>query len=66
MGMVGTSLGSCYAFLASVHDPRIEVNVFNHCSTYFADVVWEGFRRSTSARAWNRRSRSSSCATPGR
>ena len=29
-------------FLASVHDPRLEVNVFNHCSTYFADVVWEG------------------------
>jgi hypothetical protein len=42
IGIVGTSLGSCYAFLASVHDPRIKVNVFNHCSTYFADVVWEG------------------------
>jgi hypothetical protein len=26
----------------SAHDPRIKVNVFNHCSTYFADVVWEG------------------------
>jgi len=42
VGLCGTSLGSCYAFLASVHDPRLEVNVFNHCSTYFADVVWEG------------------------
>jgi alpha/beta hydrolase family protein len=42
LGIVGTSLGSCYAFLASAHDPRIRVNVFNHCSTYFADVVWEG------------------------
>ena len=42
IGVVGTSLGSCYAFLASVHDPRLKVNVFNHCSTYFADVVWEG------------------------
>src|SRR5579863_5859879 len=42
VGLVGTSLGSCYAFLASTHDPRIEVNVYNHCSTYFADVVWEG------------------------
>ncbi|HML17984.1 MAG TPA: hypothetical protein VK419_13215 [Bryobacteraceae bacterium] len=42
VGIVGTSLGSCYAFLASTHDPRLEVNVFNHCSTYFADVVWEG------------------------
>jgi hypothetical protein len=42
IGIVGTSLGSCYAFLASVHDPRFRVNVFAHCSTYFADVVWEG------------------------
>lgn len=42
LGIVGTSLGSCYAYLASAHDPRISVNVFNHCSTYFADVVWTG------------------------
>jgi hypothetical protein len=42
IGIVGTSLGSCYAFLASTHDNRLRVNVFNHCSTYFADVVWEG------------------------
>lgn len=42
LGIVGTSLGSCYAFLASAHDARIRVNVFNHCSTYFADVVWDG------------------------
>lgn len=42
IGIVGTSLGSCYAFLASAHDARIRVNVFNHCSSYFADVVWTG------------------------
>src|SRR5487761_2474969 len=42
IGICGTSLGSCYAFLASAHDPRLRVNVFNHCSTYFADVVWTG------------------------
>jgi len=42
VGLLGTSLGSCYAFLASTHDPRFEVNVYNHCSTYVADVVWEG------------------------
>jgi dienelactone hydrolase len=42
IGICGTSLGSCYAFLASTHDQRLKVNVFNHCSTYFADVVWEG------------------------
>ncbi len=42
LGIVGTSLGSCYAFLASAHDARIKVDVFNHCATYFADVVWTG------------------------
>ena len=42
LGIIGTSLGSCYAFLASAHDQRIRTNVFNHCSTYFADVVWRG------------------------
>lgn len=42
IAIVGTSLGSCYAFLASAHDPRFRVNAFNHCSTYFADVVWTG------------------------
>ncbi len=42
LGIVGTSLGSCFAFLVSAHDPRIAVNVFNHCSTYFGDVVWTG------------------------
>jgi dienelactone hydrolase len=41
-GIMGTSLGSCYAFLASAHDERIKVNAFNHASTYFADVVWTG------------------------
>lgn len=42
LGIVGTSIGSCYAFLASAFDDRIRVNLFNHCSTYVADVVWEG------------------------
>jgi len=42
LGIVGTSLGSCYAFIATAHDPRIKVAVFNHASTYFADVVWHG------------------------
>jgi hypothetical protein len=41
-GILGTSLGSCYAYLASAHDPRIKVNVYNHASTWFGDVVWEG------------------------
>jgi dienelactone hydrolase len=42
LGIVGTSLGSCYAFLAAAHDPRIKVAAFNHASTYVADVVWHG------------------------
>jgi dienelactone hydrolase len=41
-GILGTSLGSCYAFIASAHDARLEVNAFNHASTYFGDVVWTG------------------------
>jgi dienelactone hydrolase len=42
LGIVGTSLGSAYAYLATSHDERISVNVFNHCSTHPADVVWSG------------------------
>ncbi len=42
IGIVGTSLGSCYAFLASAHEPRLKTCVYNHCSSYFADVVWTG------------------------
>jgi hypothetical protein len=41
-GVLGTSLGSCYGFLASAHDPRIRINAFNHASTAFGDVVWAG------------------------
>ncbi len=41
-GVLGTSLGSCYAFLASAHDRRIRVNAFNHASAAFGDVVWDG------------------------
>jgi dienelactone hydrolase len=41
-GVLGTSLGSCYAFLASAHDKRIRVNAFNHASTAFGDVAWAG------------------------
>src|SRR5215468_7565127 len=42
VGIIGTSLGSCYAFLAGAHEPRVKATVFNHGSTYFADVVWTG------------------------
>jgi hypothetical protein len=42
VGIVGTSVGSCTAFLAFVHDEQIDAGVFNHVSGYFADVVWRG------------------------
>jgi hypothetical protein len=41
-GVLGTSLGSCYAFIAAAHDPRLQVCAFNHASTSFGDVVWTG------------------------
>ena len=42
VGIVGTSIGSCVAFLSFVHDMRIDAAVFNHVSGYMADVVWHG------------------------
>jgi hypothetical protein len=41
-GILGTSLGSCYAFLAAAMDSRIRVTAFNHASMSFGDVVWTG------------------------
>ncbi len=42
VGILGTSLGSCIAFIAAAHDPRVRVGIFNHVSMYFSDVVWTG------------------------
>ena len=42
LGVMGTSLGSCYAFITAAHDPRVKVAAYNHASTYFGDVVWTG------------------------
>ena len=42
VGIVGTSIGSCTAFLAFVHEPALDAGVFNHVSGYFADVAWRG------------------------
>ena len=42
IGILGTSIGSCTAFLTFAHDAAIDVGVFNHVSGYFADVVWKG------------------------
>ena len=42
VGILGTSLGSCMACIATAHDPRVRVGIFNHVSMYFSDVVWTG------------------------
>ncbi len=42
IGILGTSLGSCYAFLAAALDSRLRLCAFNHASMSFGDVVWEG------------------------
>src|SRR5258708_37385740 len=39
-GIIGTSLGSCYAFIAAAHETRLRVAALNHASTCVADVVW--------------------------
>ena len=42
LAILGTSLGSCVAFIAAAHDTRIKLGIFNHVSMYFSDVVWTG------------------------
>ena len=42
LGILGTSLGSCVAFIVVAHDTRPAVGIFNHVSLYVADVVWTG------------------------
>ncbi|HTP36242.1 MAG TPA: alpha/beta hydrolase family protein [Candidatus Acidoferrales bacterium] len=42
LGILGTSLGSCVAFIAAAHDARVRMGIFNHVSMYFSDVVWTG------------------------
>lgn len=42
IGILGTSVGSCIAFLAFAHEPHLNAGAFNHVSGYVADVVWQG------------------------
>jgi hypothetical protein len=42
LGILGTSLGSCVAFIATAHDQRVKMGIFNHVSMNFSDVVWNG------------------------
>ncbi len=42
IGLLGSSLGSCIAFLACAHERRVRAMTLNHAAAYFADVVWDG------------------------
>lgn len=42
IGILGTSVGSCIAFLAFAHEPDINAGTFNHVSGFVADVAWRG------------------------
>ena len=52
IGVLGTSLGSCVAFMAAAHDPRIRMGIFNHVSMHFADVVWTGLSTQNVSKAF--------------
>jgi hypothetical protein len=42
LGLLGTSLGSCLAYLTACHEPLVKAQALNHVSPYFGDVVWRG------------------------
>lgn len=42
VGIVGTSIGSCVAFITMCHEPALRVGAFLHVSTRFGDVVRTG------------------------
>ncbi|MDQ5843770.1 MAG: abhydrolase domain-containing 18 [Acidobacteriota bacterium] len=42
VGILGTSVGSCIAFLTFAHEPNLNAGTFNHVSGYVADVAWRG------------------------
>ena len=42
LGLLGTSLGSCLAYLTACHEPLVKAQALNHVSPYFSDVVWRG------------------------
>lgn len=42
VGVIGTSLGSCVAFLALAADPGFRLAVLHHVSSRFGGAVWRG------------------------
>jgi hypothetical protein len=49
LGILGTSIGSCLAFLTLTHEPALRAGAFLHVSTYFGDVVAAGL---TTSNVW--------------
>ncbi len=49
LGILGTSIGSCLAFLTIAHEPALRAGAFLHVSTYFGDVVAAGL---TTSNVW--------------
>jgi hypothetical protein len=50
LGIIGTSVGSCLAFLAMTHEPALRAGAFLHVSTYFGDVLAAGL---TTSNVWH-------------
>jgi hypothetical protein len=42
LGLLGTSIGSSIAFIATCHDPAVRASAHLHAATYFGDVVANG------------------------
>src|SRR5208282_586635 len=42
LGLLGTSVGSCIAFVTMCHEPAVRAGAFLHVATYFGDVVANG------------------------
>src|SRR5580693_4107752 len=49
LGVLGTSIGSCLAFLTLAHEPALRAAAFLHVSTYFGDVLAAGL---TTSNVW--------------
>jgi hypothetical protein len=42
LGLVGTSVGSCIAFITTCHEPAVRASAHLHAAAYFGDVVANG------------------------
>jgi hypothetical protein len=50
LAVLGTSIGSCIAFITMCHEPAIRAGAFLHVSTFFGDVVSRGL---TTLNVWD-------------